>query len=103
MYVDLAKIRYLGGYKLELRFKDGKKGVVDFERYIKLGGVYTRFKDLEYFKKAYVDKEVGVLCWPGGVDVAPETLYHEATGEPLPDWMIPEPQEKKKEKRRKAV
>jgi hypothetical protein len=43
------------------------------------------------------------LCWPGGVDVAPETLYHEATGEPLPEWLVPGPIEKKKEKRRKAI
>jgi hypothetical protein len=103
MYVDLVKIEYLGDYRLELKFKNGKMGVIDFKRYIKLGGVYARLADPVFFKKAYVDKEVGVLCWPGGVDVAPETLYHEATGEPLPDWMIREGPEKKKEKRRKAV
>ena len=103
MYVDLVKIKYLGGYQLELTFKDGKKGIVDFKSYLKLGGVYARFKDLDYFKKAYVDKEVGVLCWPGGVDVAPETLYHEATGEPYPDWMELEPRERKRQKRKKAV
>ena len=37
-------------------------------------------------------KEIGTLCWPDGVDIAPETLYHEATGEPLPAWMKSEKQ-----------
>jgi hypothetical protein len=31
--------------------------------------------------------ELGVLCWPEGVDIAPEIIYNEATGEPLPEWM----------------
>ena len=25
--------------------------------------------------------------WPGDIDIAPETLYSEATGESLPTWM----------------
>lgn len=103
MYFTVTKSRYIEDYQIELTFKNGKKGLIDFRDYVKFGGVFKRFKDLTYFKKAYVDRDAGTLCWPGGVDVAPETLYHEATGEPLPDWLIPGPQEKKKEKRRKAV
>jgi hypothetical protein len=103
MYWSVVKFKYLQDYKLHLTFKNGKSGILDFSRYIKDRGVFRQFKDLEYFKKVSLNKELGVLCWPDGVDVAPETLYHEATGEPLPEWMIPEPQEKKKEKRRKAV
>ncbi|BBO17496.1 conserved hypothetical protein [Candidatus Brocadia pituitae] len=49
--------------------------------------MYARFYDIEYFKKAYIHPELGVLCWPGDVDVSPETIYHEATGESLPSWM----------------
>lgn len=32
-----------------------------------------------------VHPELGVLTWRGEVDVAPETLYAEATGSGLPD------------------
>jgi hypothetical protein len=103
MYIDLVGMKYLDGYRLELKFADGKKGSVDFAAYLKKGGVYRRFRDAEYFKKAYVNKELGVLCWPDGVDVAPETLYSEATGMALPAWMTPEKHEKKKPKHRKAV
>jgi hypothetical protein len=103
MYVDLVKIKYLDGYKLELKFEDGKKGVVDFTPHFKKGGAFRRLRDLEYFKKAYVNKELGVLCWPDGLDIAPETLYSEATGKPLPPWMAEEKQHKKKTRQRKAV
>lgn len=87
MYYDIIEIKYVGGYKLKLTFENGKNGIVDFKGYIKEGGVYARFSDIEYFKQAYIHPELGVLCWPGDVDVAPETIYHEATGEPLPSWM----------------
>ncbi len=87
MYYDLSEIKYIGEYKIELVFEDGKKGIKDFRNYIKKGGVFSRFSDIEYFKKAHIDKEWGVLCWPDEVDIAPETLYSEVTGEPLPVWM----------------
>ena len=93
MYKDVIEIRYLEGYKLELVFENGKRGIVDFQSYIKKGGVFNRFSDMEYFKQVHINKELGVLCWPDGVDVAPETLYSEATGEPLPVWMITEANE----------
>lgn len=92
---DVIKAEYLEGYKISVTFENGKKGVVDFKDYPKLGGVYARFADMEYFKRFFINKEVGVLCWPDGVDIAPETLYHEATGEPLPKWMNDDSDRKK--------
>jgi hypothetical protein len=90
MYYSAAKVQYLEGHKLEVTFENGKSGVVDFADYLDKGGVFDRFADLEYFKQAYIDHELGVLCWPDDLDIAPETLYSRATGEPLPAWMKPE-------------
>jgi len=87
MYYNAVQAYYLEGHKLEITFEDGKKGIVDFVDYIDKGGVFSRFADIEYFKQAYVDPELGVLCWPDDLDIAPETLYSKATGEPLPAWM----------------
>ncbi|HOJ71902.1 MAG TPA: DUF2442 domain-containing protein [Syntrophorhabdaceae bacterium] len=86
MNYDIIDAKYIEGYKLELIFKDGKKGIVDLSVYIHKGGVFSRFTDIEYFKQFYVNREIGTLCWPDGLDIAPETLYHVATGEPLPVW-----------------
>ncbi|HLG30873.1 MAG TPA: DUF2442 domain-containing protein [Candidatus Brocadiales bacterium] len=97
MYYDVVKVRHIEGYKLEVVFENGKKGIVDLQSYIKEGGVFSRFSDIEYFKQAYVDKELGVLCWPDGLDIAPETLYSMATGEPLPEWIATETTEQQKE------
>ena len=88
MYSDVIEVRYLEGYKLEIVFENGKRGIVDFHGYIKKGGVFNRFSDMGYFKQVHINKELGVLCWPEGVDVAPETLYSEATGKPLPPFII---------------
>ncbi|HEY6010790.1 MAG TPA: DUF2442 domain-containing protein [Nitrospirota bacterium] len=87
---DLDEAKYIDGYTMELTFENGRKGTVDFSDYVKKGGVFGRFSDLSYFKSFSINKELGVLCWPDGLDIAPETLYHKATGEPLPAWMTEE-------------
>jgi hypothetical protein len=84
---DLVEAKYIDGYAIELTFENGRKGCVDFSSYVSKGGVFARFTDLSYFKRFSVNKELGVLCWPDGLDIAPETLYHKATGEPLLAWM----------------
>ncbi len=87
---DIIKASHLGGYKIKLTFENGKEGVVDLEKYSKVGGVFKSFSNPEYFKKFRVNEELGVLCWADGEDIAPETIYSMATGEPLPDWMVEE-------------
>jgi len=88
MIHDVIAADYRGDYKIEVCFDNGKRGVVDFSKYLDKGGAFERFRDLSYFRRFRVDPELGVLTWDGEVDVAPETLYAEATGAPLPEWMI---------------
>lgn len=87
MIHDIVSANYKGEYKIEVTFDDGKKGVVDFSKYIKKGGVFDRFKDINFFKNFTINQELGVLTWQGEIDVAPETIYDEATRTSLPDWM----------------
>jgi hypothetical protein len=88
MLHDVVAAEYRGDYRIELRFDDGKCGVVDFTEYLNKGGVFERLRDLSFFRRFSIDRELGVLTWQGEVDIAPETLYSEATGSPLPGWMI---------------
>jgi len=90
---DVIDVKHIDGYTLALVFENGKKGTYDFSNYAKRSGVFSRFSDPSYFKKFYVNKELGALCWPDGLDIAPETLYHAVMGEPLPSWMTVEKQE----------
>ena len=87
MLHDVIKANYAGGYKIKLEFDDGKCGVVDFSKYLERGGVFKRFKDIDFFRSFSVNEDLGTLTWGDKVDVAPEILYAEATGTPLPDWM----------------
>jgi hypothetical protein len=87
MYVDVVSARYLRDYKIELTFANGKSGVVDFTKFIDKGGVFARLSDPDFFKRFQVNEELGIVTWENEIDVAPEVLYSEATGEPLPRWM----------------
>ena len=87
MIHDVVTAEYRGDYRIEVCFDDGKRGIVDFAKYLDKGGIFERFRDLKFFKRFNIDRELGVLTWGGEVDVAPETLYSEATGTPLPEWM----------------
>ncbi len=87
MYIDIISAKYKGGYKIELTFENGRSGVVDFTKYIEKGGVFSQLSDIGYFKQFQVNKELGVLTWDDKIDVAPEVLYSESTGEALPEWM----------------
>ena len=86
MIHDVVSAVYRGGYKIEITFDDGKKGVVDFGKYLRRGGVFERFKDPEFFRSFTVNQELGILTWQDEIDIAPETLYALATGTPLSDW-----------------
>ena len=87
MYYDVIAAEYLGDYQIEVRFADGKSGIIDFAHYIHKGGIFSKLKNLEYFKKFAINQELGVITWGKEIDIAPETLYSEATKEPLPQWV----------------
>jgi hypothetical protein len=87
MTPDIVSATYMDQYRIEITFEDGKRGVVDFAKYLKKDGVFELFKDIEFFKNFEINQELGTLTWQNQADIAPETLYAEATGTPLPDWI----------------
>jgi hypothetical protein len=87
MIHDVVAAVYKGGYSIELEFDDGKRGAVDFSKYLEEGGVFERFKDLDFFRSFSINTELGTLTWGDEIDIAPETLYAQATGSGLPEWM----------------
>jgi len=87
MIHDVISATYKGNYNIEIVFDDGKHGTIDFSMYLDRGGVFTRFKDLDFFRTFSVNEELGTLTWGDEIDIAPETLYAKATGLGLPAWM----------------
>ena len=87
MIHDVISAIYIEDYKIEIEFDDGKKGIMDFSKYLDRGGVFESFKDINFFRNFELNPELGILTWQNEIDIAPETLYAEATNNPLPDWM----------------
>ena len=83
-HLQIAEV--LPEYVLRLTFEDGTQVDVDFRSFPAREGVFVKLDDPGYFES--VDVVDGVLTWGDGeLDIAPETLYARATGEPLPPWM----------------
>lgn len=87
MLHDVVKATYIGDYKIDVTFDDGQCGIVDFSSYLTKGGVFERFKDIEFFRKFSINTELGVLTWQNEIDIAPEILYTEATNAAHPNWV----------------
>jgi hypothetical protein len=76
MYYDIVEARYVSGYVLWLRFKDGTAGEVDIGPVIARDGpVFRPLKDIEFFKQFYIDPECETITWPNGADLAPDVLH----------------------------
>ena len=74
--VSVTEARYLGGYRVWLRFDDGLEGEVNLDGEL-IGPVFEPLKDPEVFKNFAVDH---TLEWPNGADFAPEFLYERVRG-----------------------
>ncbi|MEI7481025.1 MAG: DUF2442 domain-containing protein [Elusimicrobiota bacterium] len=75
----IAEVKPLEAYKVRIRFSDGVSGDVDLSD-MAGKGVFLAWSDLEFFNKVYIDPQTHTLCWPGGIDVAPEVLYENIKG-----------------------
>jgi len=69
---------------LRLRFADGLTGEVDVLDRMQ-GPVFTDARTPEGFAKVTVDEETGTVTWPGGADLAPDTLYERVRTGTWPD------------------
>jgi hypothetical protein len=59
---------------LRLTFADGLRGEVDVLGRMR-GPVFEAARTPEGFNKVEADPETGTVVWPGGADLAPDTLY----------------------------
>lgn len=78
---DAAVIRH---GVLRLTFADGVAGEVDVLARMR-GPVFEQARTEGGFRQASVDFETGTVVWPGGADLAPDTLYHRVRTGTWPD------------------
>lgn len=74
MFLHITEAKCLDGYKVEVSFNDGSKGVADLAAALK-GPVFEPLKDLSEFRRLRVDEELETIAWSNGADLAPEYVY----------------------------
>ena len=83
MIKDIVEVAHIRKYEVFLRFEDGASGAVDLANIIRFTGVFEPLKNVNYFSKVKVDKELGTIVWPNGADLDPEVLYSAVTGKQI--------------------
>jgi len=71
---DITTVEVVRHGVLRLTFADGLGGeaeVLDRMR----GPAFDYARTVEGFARVRVDKETGTIVWPGGADLAPDTLF----------------------------
>ncbi len=83
--IDVINAKYIKDYTVFLTFSDGQSGELDLSYLINDKGVFSKFKDISFFKDFRICSELGTITWRDEIDIAPESLYSKVSGI-LPDW-----------------
>ncbi len=77
MFLHVTNARYLEGYKVEVSFNNGRKGIADLSEALK-GPIFEPLKNKSEFSTLFVDQELETIVWSNGADLAPEYIYFQA-------------------------
>jgi len=77
--VRILSAKPIPGYRLEIVFNDGVKGIFNVEPE-KRGGVFLKLLDSKVFQAVTVNPDFGCVEWPGGIDLCPDTMHRMMTG-----------------------
>ena len=69
---SVTAVRARHDFHLELLFAGGEHRLFDMTPYL-TKGVFAELQSPALFRQAYVG--LGTVCWPGNLDIAPETLF----------------------------
>jgi hypothetical protein len=71
---DITRVRVVRHGVLNLRFADGLNGEVDVLDRMH-GPVFAAARTGDGFRRVSLGNDLGTITWPGGADLAPDTLY----------------------------
>jgi hypothetical protein len=81
---DITAVEVVRHGVLRLTFADGLNGEVDVLNRMR-GPVFEDARTPEGFAKVEPDEETGTVVWPGGADLAPDTLYERISSGAWPE------------------
>lgn len=74
---SIVRFKVLPNFQIQVEFEDGTTGVADLSPRLSqgpLGDGFDPLCDPQAFAQVYLDH--GALTWPGGIDLAPDAMYH---------------------------
>lgn len=74
MYWDVVEVRSTAPRELSVRFEDGLSGLLHIDLSF-CTGVFDSLRNDQLVGSAQVEN--GVVVWPNGLDLAPDTMYRE--------------------------
>jgi hypothetical protein len=84
---DITAVAVVRYGALHLTFADGLSGEVEVLERMH-GPVFARARTPAGFAEVAVDGETGTVVWPGGADLAPDTLYERIRTGAWPDQPV---------------
>ena len=81
---DITSVSVVRHGVLDLTFADGLRGEVEVLDRMR-GPVFAQARTVAGFAAVEVDAESGAIVWPGGADLAPDTLYERVRTGMWPD------------------
>jgi hypothetical protein len=74
----IVSVEVLDGYRLNLTFDDGTRGLADLHQLVG-SGVFSLWNDYDAFRNVKIG-DCGELVWSDTVDLCPDSLYMQVTG-----------------------
>jgi hypothetical protein len=75
-YVDVVGVKALGGYRVWVKFFNGREGIRDFSDMVAEGGEMVEpLRDKALFQRVYVHHSVP--AWPNGYEIDATNLHME--------------------------
>jgi hypothetical protein len=71
--LQVSSVKTSPDFALRLVFSNGEQRQFDMRPYLHYP-VFRRLENPGFFNLARID--YGTVVWPGNIDIAPETLYH---------------------------
>ncbi len=84
---DITEARAVRHGVLAVTFADGLQGEVEVLKRMR-GPVFCAARTPGGFARVEVDSETGTVTWPGGADLAPDTLYERVRTGTWPDQSL---------------
>ena len=82
---DVVEVMPVGSRVLAVKFSDGLAGTIRLDPAF-CTGVFETLLDDQLLEKAMVSH--GVVAWPNGLDLAPDTMYREIASSPARHYEV---------------